>query len=266
MQPMRPSEDSVRAHPAAEPHEPYALPRPVYSIVVPFYNEEAAAPRLLQEILAVARLLGEPAECLCINDGSRDGTDAVLRRFAAQAGSAARVITLPENRGQAAALWIGLHEARGRIVATMDGDGQNDPADIPLLLPHLNRADLVCGIRAERNDTALRRVMSRLANRVRGRILGDKMQDSGCALKVMRREVIRALVPIRTLYSFIPAMAVAGGLRVVEVPVRHRARNGGTSNYGFLKFAVMPFVDMLGLLWFRKRSVLMRHDCMRPGS
>ena len=128
----------------------------------------------------------------------------------------------------------------------------------PVNAIYLSDSTLVCGIRAERNDTALRRAMSRLANRVRGTILGDNMRDSGCALKVMRREVVQALLPIRTLYSFIPALAVAGGFRIAEIPVHHRARNGGRSNYGFLKFALMPFVDMLGLYWFRKRCVRTR--------
>ena len=145
----------------------------------------------------------------------------------------------------------------------MDGDGQNAPADIPVLLQHLEQADLVCGIRAERNDSTLRRWMSRLANRVRGRLLGDGMLDSGCALKVMRREVVSALVPIRTLYSFIPALAVAAGFRVAEVPVHHRSRNGGRSNYGLRAFVLMPLVDMLGLLWFRRRCILSRNDCMQ---
>jgi len=234
--------------------------QPRYSVVVPFYNEEAAAPILLQEILGVLRRLDAPAECLCIDDGSRDGTLGVLNAFAAAPGSPVRVVAFPENRGQAAALWAGFQEARGRIVVTLDGDGQNDPADIPVLIRHLDGADLVCGFRKSRNDSALRRAMSRLANRVRGRLLGDNMQDSGCAMKAMRREVLHSLVPIRTLYSFIPAMAVAGGFRLVEVPVRHRSRVGGKSNYGLLKFAVMPLVDMLGLLWFRKRRLTMCAD------
>ncbi|MDD8042547.1 MAG: glycosyltransferase family 2 protein [Verrucomicrobiota bacterium] len=235
----------------------------VYSVVIPFYNEKAAAPSLLQEVLTVLARLDGPSECLCVDDGSNDGTAAALNPFVAKSVSTVRILTFPKNRGQAAALWAGLHEARGSIVITLDGDGQNDPADIPDLLQYLDHADLVCGIRAERNDTALRRAMSRLANRVRGSILGDNMRDSGCGLKVMRREVVEALVPIRTLYSFIPAMAIAGGFRIAEVPVRHRARNGGRSTYGFLKFALMPFVDMLGLFWFRKRCVQVR-DSVGP--
>ena len=234
-----------------------------YSVILPFFNESSAAPALIKEVRAVLEHLGGSAECLCIDDGSDDGTAFILEQIARTSGTPVRVIRFPTNRGQAAALYRGLLEARGRILITMDGDGQNDPSDIPILLERLEQADLVCGIRAERNDSTLRRWMSRLANRVRGRLLGDRMQDSGCALKVMRREVVTALVPIRTLYSFIPALAVAAGFRVAEVSVRHRRRNGGTSSYGLRAFAVMPFVDMIGLMWFRKRCILSRADCMR---
>lgn len=233
----------------------YATTSPAYFVVVPFYNEQDAAPQLIQEILDILPRLDGPAECVCINDGSSDGTAIAIRNFTRQPGALVRVISFQKNRGQAAALWAGLHEARGEVIITLDGDGQNDPSDIPALLRHLEHAGMICGIRAERNDTALRRAMSRLANRIRGRILGDNMRDSGCALKAMRREVVSCLLPIRTLYSFIPALAVSGGFRITEIPVRHRARNGGTSNYGFKKFALMPLVDMLGLLWFKRRSL-----------
>jgi glycosyltransferase involved in cell wall biosynthesis len=227
---------------------------PVYSVVVPFYNEEVAAPRLLQEILAVLARLDDPAECLCIDDGSSDGTAAVLNAFAAQSGSPVRVIAFSKNRGQAAALWVGLHEARGRIIITLDGDGQNDPGDIPRLLDALTGADMVVGVRQNRRDNASRRWMSMLANAVRARVLGDGMRDSGCALKAFRREVVASLIPIRTLYSFIPAMAVAGGFRTRQVPVQHRARTGGRSSYGALVFLWRPLVDLVGMWWFSRRA------------
>ena len=258
MRVMKSKQNPLGGPPALAGHALRVAAQPLYTIIVPFYNEEAAAPLLLQEILCVLSQLDGSAECLCIDDGSLDGTLGVLNAFAAAPGSPVRIVAFPENRGQAAALWTGLQEARGRFVITLDGDGQNDPADIPALVRHLDRADLVCGIRVSRNDSTLRRAMSRLANRIRGRLLGDNMQDSGCAMKAMRREVIHSLVPIRTLYSFIPSMAAAGGFRLVEVPVRHRARVGGKSNYGLLKFAVMPLVDMVGLLWFRNRCVATR--------
>ncbi len=225
-----------------------------YSVVVPFYNEESAAPRLLQEILAVLAGLGVRSECLCIDDGSRDGTAAILEEFAKRPGSPVRFLSFPRNRGQAAALWAGLHEARGDIIITLDGDGQNDPGDIPRLLAALEGAGMVVGIRQQRQDTPLRRWMSRLANLVRGRALGDGVSDSGCALKVFRREVVSALIPIRTLYSFMPAMAVAAGFPVRQVPVRHRARQGGGSNYGALVFLWRPLLDLLGMCWFSRRA------------
>jgi dolichol-phosphate mannosyltransferase len=227
---------------------------PVYSVVVPFYNEEVAASQLVPEILAVLAQLDGPAECLCINDGSRDGTAAVLNAFAAQPGSTVRVITFRKNRGQAAALWAGLHEARGRIVVTLDGDGQNDPAHIPRLLDALPGADMVVGIRRNRLDNASRHLMSMLANAVRSRILRDGMHDSGCALKVFRREVIASRIPIRTLYSFMPAMAVAAGFRVLQVPVQHRERIGGRSHYGIRVFLWRPVLDLVGMWWFSRRA------------
>jgi len=262
---MNTTTNSVSPAPIAEVANRWDIPAevtPDYSVVIPFYNESDAAPLLIEEILSVMRTLPGIPECICVDDGSTDSTASVLEQLSETYGPVIRIIRFPVNRGQAAALMHGVLQARGETVVTMDGDGQNDPSDIPMLLKELENADLVCGIRAERNDTALRRIMSRLANRIRGRVLGDGMQDSGCALKAMRREIVRALIPIRTLYSFIPAMAVASGFRVVEVPVHHRARNGGLSNYGFRRFAIMPLVDMLGLLWFRRRCILTRDDCV----
>ena len=153
---------------------------------------------------------------------------------------------------------VGLARARGRFVVTMDGDGQNDPADIPALVPLLADADMVVGIRAGRRDSFLRRAMSKLANAIRGRLLDDRMQDSGCALKVFRREVVPVLLPLKTLYSFMPALAKAGGFRLAELPVNHRPRQGGRSSYGFVAFLWKPAVDLVGVWWFRKRSFALR--------
>jgi dolichol-phosphate mannosyltransferase len=135
----------------------------------------------------------------------------------------------------------------------MDGDGQNCPADVPGLLAGRGNADMIVGIRQNRQDSWLRRKISRLANAVRSRILGDGMRDGGCALKVFRREVVSSFIPIRTLYSFMPAMAVAAGFRVVEAPVTHRARGGGKSNYGLQVFLWRPVLDLLGVWWFSRR-------------
>jgi glycosyltransferase involved in cell wall biosynthesis len=233
---------------------------PVYSVVVPFYNEAETAADLLAEIERAMQSLGEPWELLMVNDGSRDATGEILERAAATHAHY-RHLRLPKNRGQAAALGVGMHRARGRFVVTMDGDGQNDPADIPALLPLLagsDAADMVVGIRAGRRDSFVRRAMSKFANAIRSRLLDDRMQDSGCALKVFRREVVPVLLPLKTLYSFMPAMAKAGGFRLAELPVNHRPRQGGTSSYGFVAFLWKPAVDLVGIWWFRKRSFALR--------
>lgn len=227
---------------------------PELSIVVPFFNEEANVAALVAEIRTVAGEQRWKVELIAVDDGSTDGTARVLAECAA-AWPAVRVISFAANRGQAAALWEGLHAARAPLIATLDGDGQNVPADLPALRALVEGCDLAVGWRAERSDTALRRAMSRVANAVRGRFLGDRLHDSGCALKVMRREVVGCLWPLKSLYSFIPAMAVAAGFRVRELPVRHRERRHGRSSYGLAVMWWRPFVDMLALKWMLARRI-----------
>jgi dolichol-phosphate mannosyltransferase len=221
---------------------------PLHSVVIPFYNEAGAIPALLAEVRATMDALGAPWEAVLIDDGSSDGTAAALTA-ATQGWPAARVIADGENQGQAAALLRGFRAARGPWIITLDGDGQNDPADIPALLAAAQQCDMVVGIRATRRDNWLRRAMSRIANEVRGRMLGDNLRDSGCALKVFRSEVTAAFFPIRSLYSFMPAMAGAAGWRIREQPVNHRERRSGVSKYGFGTFAWRPLVDTVALWW-----------------
>jgi len=224
---------------------------PRLSIIIPFFDEAEAAPALLAELRPIVDLLGD-TEVLLINDGSSDGTDCVLDEAAA-GWPTIRVFHFARNHGQGTALFFGIHRARGDAIALLDGDGQNDPGDLPLLLGALEDSDFVTGIRAKRNDSWLRRSMSRLANAVRGRILRDGVRDSGCGLKVFRREVREAFVPLRTLYSFLPAMARAAGFRVTQRPVGHRPRTRGVSKYGLWVMLWRPLVDMLGMAWFIRR-------------
>lgn len=227
---------------------------PEFSVVIPFFNEEECLWPLLDEVAQVMGSISYPYEVVAVDDGSSDQTRQLLNSRAAL-DPHLRVLGWDDNRGQAAALLHGLHAARGPVVVTLDGDGQNDPADIPALLAALGDADMVVGIRTERQDSWLRRWMSRLANGVRGRILHDHMRDSGCALKSFRREVIAAFLPIRTLYSFMPALAVGAGFRVEQQPVRHRPRQGGQSNYGLRRMLWQPAMDMLGVRWYIQRRV-----------
>lgn len=234
-----------------------------HSVVIPFFNECENAPALLAELQSAEQAVGGVWEYVLVDDCGTDGTPEVLNRWA-ENHPRCRIIRMPGNRGQAASLYAGLQQASAPIIITLDGDGQNVPADIPDLLTHLGEADMVVGIRLERNDSWLRRRMSKLANRIRGRALGDRLSDSGCALKVFRREVVPALLPIRTLYSFMPAMAVAAGFKVQQLPVQHRGRKTGTSSYGLRAFLWRPLMDMLGLMWFRRRCLPLCHILHHP--
>lgn len=232
---------------------------PRFSVVIPFYNEEGNATALLAEVSAALDALGGGGEVLMVNDCSRDGTAAILDAKAA-ADPRFRAIHAPRNSGQAASLFRGFLAGQGEYFITMDGDGQNDPADLPRLFTELERsgADMIVGIRASRRDSALRRWMSRLANAVRQRILRDGCDDSGCALKIFRREVAESFLPMKTLYSFLPALAVQGGFKVVQAPVAHRERTAGTSNYGLMVMLWRPLVDLLGMWWFTRRTFPLR--------
>lgn len=225
------------------------------SIVVPFHDEQQSVTQVLDECLSVLdEMTGAKGEVIAIDDGSGDDTGKILDQAAAQ-DRRIRVLTFQRNCGQAPALYYGLKLATGEILVTLDGDGQNNPADIPAMVERLqdSGADLVSGVRVHRRDSLLRRSMSRLANRVRGILLNDGVTDSGCAIKVFRRQVTGALIPIQTLYSFVPALARAAGKKIVECPVDHRPRTGGRTHYGLSVFLWRPMLDMLGVWWFSRR-------------
>jgi dolichol-phosphate mannosyltransferase len=249
---LRPSISGVASRAIAESS-------PDYSVVVPLHNEADNVDPLVMELREVLSLLGGSYELLLVDDGSRDATRATVQRVIRD-WPQCRLVAFQRNQGQAAALLVGMRQARGRVIMTLDGDGQNVPADIPALLEALDGADLVVGVRQARQDSRLRLGMSRVANAIRSRFLGDGVTDAGCGLKVMRREVVDAFIPIRTLYSFMPALAVAAGYRVVECPVRHRARRAGVANYGLRTFAWRPLVDMIGVWWFTRRRFAGRID------
>lgn len=225
-----------------------------YSLVIPFYNEEESIRRVLTEACSAIQNLEGEHEVIAVDDGSSDSTlhEAELLK---SDWPFLRILAFEKNRGQAAALLDGLRAARGRILITMDGDGQNDPSDIPHLLKILNErgSGMVAGVRGKRKDIWLRRQMSKLANAIRQSFLRDGVRDSGCALKVFTREVVESFIPIRTLYSFMPALAVGAGFQVSEMEVNHRPREKGLSKYGLLVMLWRPLVDMIGVWWFIQR-------------
>lgn len=225
---------------------------PSIAVVVPFFNEEANVEEVCRELRQVLTEESFDVEVALVDDGSSDETGARLDRIA-RSWPDACAYHLRENKGQSAALLFGFSKTTAPIIVTMDGDGQNDPHDIPRLLLRLVEANMVVGVRVDRQDTWMRRRISRIANQVRSDLLGDGVSDAGCALKVFDREVVGAFIPIRTLYSFMPALAVAGGFRVAEEPVGHRPRAKGDSKYSTASFLFLPIVDFFGLRWFRWR-------------
>jgi dolichol-phosphate mannosyltransferase len=230
----------------------HGITAPRYSIVIPVYNEADSIAQLLIELRGITRDWHDTYEVLVIDDGSTDGSAAVVARCFLH-WSEGRLIQLNENYGQAAALLCGMKRALGRIIVLMDGDGQNDPGDIPALLEPLAQVDMVVGIRINRQDSVIRRLMSRSANFVRRRFLKDYVSDSGCGIKAFHRKVAEAFIPMRTLYSFMPALALSAGFSLREIPVRHRPRTAGTSKYGVRQFLWKPFLDLFGVWWFTRR-------------
>jgi glycosyltransferase involved in cell wall biosynthesis len=230
------------------------LRTPAVSVVVPLFNEEENVP-ILQAQLAAA-LEGLDYEIILVDDGSTDGTFARI-----VAGPRVRVVRFAQNAGQSAAIYAGLHATKGASAVLLDGDLQNDPADIPKLLREIERgADLVCGYRAHRKDTIVKRLTSRIANFVRSRFTKDGVRDTGCTLKAMRRECVDALVPFKGMHRFIPALVKGAGYRLVEIPVNHRPRKFGQSKYGLGNRAFRATVDMFGVRWLLSRQLRYKRD------
>lgn len=206
---------------------------PDLSVVVPLYNEEPNVAELHRELTAALGAWGRPYEILFVDDGSTDGTFPVLQEL--QAGDPrVRVVALRRNFGQTAAFAAGFAHARGRMVATSDGDLQNDPRDLPMMVGMLEDGhDLVCGWRRRRRDPWLtRRLPSSAANWLISRTTGVKLHDYGCSLKVFRGEVVRSLRLYGEMHRFLPAIASERGVRIAEVEVNHRPRRFGASKYG----------------------------------
>lgn len=222
---------------------------PEVSVVAPLFNEEENASILQSELRSA--LAGLDHEIIFVDDGSIDRT---VERI--ESAPNVRVIRFEKNAGQSAAIYAGLQAARGATVVLIDGDLQNDPADIPRLLAEIARGgDLVCGYRAQRKDTLLKRLTSRIANAVRSRFTRDGVRDTGCTLKAMRRECVSALVPFKGMHRFIPALVKGAGYRLVEIPVNHRPRRFGQSKYGLGNRALRATIDMFGVRWLLSRRL-----------
>lgn len=229
--------------------------QPRLSIVVPVRNEQGNIAPLVGDIEAACAGIGG-FELIYVDDGSSDGTAAALAKLAA-ARPWLRVVRHAQSCGQSAAVRSGVRAARAPIVATLDGDGQNDPAFLPAMLAQLEAAGpsagLVQGQRVGRKDTGFKRMQSRIANKVRGAILKDGTRDTGCGLKCFRREAYLALPYFDALHRFMPALVVREGLDVLHHEVRDRQRLTGVSNYGFFDRLWVGILDLAGVWWLIRR-------------
>ncbi len=214
------------------------------SVVVPVRDEERSVALLYEELEAALQPTGEPWEAVFVDDGSEDGTFSALTRLHARTPNT-RVVRLRRNFGKSAALAAGFAQAQGETVVTIDGDLQDDPAEIPHLLAKLDEGfDLVSGWKARRHDPWRRRLVSKIFNAVTGRVSGLRLHDMNCGLKAYRAEVVRGLPLYGELHRFIPVLAHYRGYRVAEVPVNHRPRPHGRSRYGLERY-VRGFLDLL---------------------
>ncbi len=234
-------------------------PGPDLSVIVPVFDEADSIPVLAGEIERALDGAGLRWECVWVDDGSRDDTPRRLAELRARRADH-HVVRLERNSGQSAAWLAGFDAARGRLVATIDGDLQNDPADLPRLVEVLERegVDMVNGVRARRNDPWTRRVASRIANGFRNRMTGVHVTDVGCSLRVVRREYLQRLPAFRGMHRFLPVFVALEGGTMTECPVTHRPRRYGTSAYGIGNRLWVGLYDTFGVMWYQRRHARFR--------
>lgn len=232
------------------------MTRPDLSVVFPVYNEEENIPLLLREIAAAVEGRGWTYEIVAVDDGSTDRSLSILRELRAQYPTL-RVLALEKNSGQTAALDAAWRAAQGRFVVSLDADLQNDPADIPNLMSRLEEthSDMVIGVRVNRADTWSRKMQSRIGNGVRNMITGDRITDTGCSLKLVKREAIDRVRLFTGMHRFLPTLIRYAGYKVVEMPVNHRPRQFGVSKYGAMNRAFRGLVDCFAVRWMGKRML-----------
>jgi membrane-associated phospholipid phosphatase len=229
-------------------------PKPYLSLVIPCYNEEENVPTLLQRVEASLVQTGRPFEVVLVDDGSTDSTPRLLAE-AMRVKPWLRVLRMAKNGGQSAAFEAGFEAARGEVIATIDADLQNDPEEIPRLLPMLDeqKVDMITGWRKDRQDTGFRKWQSRQANRIRNWISKETVNDSASSLKLYRAHAIKGLRLFNGAHRFFPTLVKMRGYTVYETPVKHSHRFAGTAKYGFRNRALRAFIDLLAVRWMKER-------------
>jgi dolichol-phosphate mannosyltransferase len=227
---------------------------PQISVVVPLRNESANVLPLSERIFAALKKISGGVELILVDDASGDNTwEQILR--ARQTYPGLRAFRHSQNHGQSAALWTGFRASNGKIIATLDGDLQNDPADLPRMFTLLADCDMVCGVRTNRADNWLRRVSSSIARSARKSVLGVDFADTGCNLRVFKRAVLEVLPAFDGVHRFMPVFVHNVGLVVKELPVTHHPRTAGRSNYGISNRLGRGIRDLVMVRWFLKRQI-----------
>ena len=224
------------------------------SVVAPVYNEEENLPVLIPHLTKVLNSLGKSYEMIFVDDCSTDGSRKILKGMAS-ADPRIRALGFKKNCGETAAGAAGLKEARGDVVITIDADLQNDPEDIPKMLGYLKEYDMVTGWRQQREDSWAKRVTSKIANRIRNRLSGEEIRDSGCTYRAYKRECLENLKFYKGMHRFMPTLVKMEGYRVIEVPIAHHPRRFGVSKYTTWNRMWRAFVDLLAVRWMKSRHI-----------
>jgi dolichol-phosphate mannosyltransferase len=233
------------------------------SLVVPAYNEQEVIAELLRRVEAALRNSGKTFEVVIVDDGSTDGTPKMLRE-AMKDRPWLRLLQMKRNGGQSAAFDAGFKAARGNIIATIDADLQNDPEEIPRLLPMLDGYDMITGWRSKRKDSKFRLIQTRIANRIRNWISKETINDSASSLKVYKRHCLDGIHLFAGAHRFMPTLVKMRGFTVLETPVKHSPRYAGTAKYGFRNRAWRAFVDLLGVRWMKERWLRYEANEVKP--
>ena len=222
------------------------------SIIVPVFNEADNVLPMTREVVAAFAAARESWELVFVDDAS---TDETWRRIAEARRGEPRVRGLRHlrNAGQSAAVWTGLQATTSPILCTLDGDLQNDPADLPRMIAELARVDFVCGMRLQRQDSWLRKVSSRIARAARRKALGVDFRDTGCAIRAFKREALEGVFPFNGVHRFLPVMVHGGGFKTLEMPVHHRPRVAGVSKYGVWNRLGRGLYDLIAMSWYQQR-------------
>jgi len=226
-----------------------------YSVVIPIYNEQDNIAPLLCELEETMKSLTSSWELIFVDDGSTDRSGIVIEELAASRPFL-KYLRFKKNTGQSAALDAGFKAACGAVVITLDGDGQNDPKDIPALVAALYTGyDLIAGKRVGRKDTWYKRLISKMANYARKCVLDDTASDTGCSLKIYRRDALRQIRLYKGMHRFLPALFVIHGFTVKEMAVTHRPRLRGSSKYGLFNRGFSLVCDLMAVAWMKKRQL-----------